>query len=287
MRILPRPFGQVLNDGVVALGRVWRPLFATSLMVYLPTTLLTALIFSTTGVFDTLTAIVADPGYIDTIPEAEIRELLRPLLVAVGLSLLVQSVATLFLYLVAHRVIAADIKGDAMTGREARRHALKRMPPGLVVLIGAEVAVLGALVVGMTLWSYIGGTTFIGMFLFILALSPGTWLAVSFSMLSPVLALEKTGTARVLSRSTSLVKGRWGATLAFLLLVAMLGSAASSLIQWVTPLSLSGGVNPVVTVVGIIGVGFQGLIMAAIGVTWTHWYIDLRSRKEPMLIDQL
>lgn len=287
MRILPRPFSQVLNDGVTALGRVWRPLFVTSLMVYLPATLLTAWVFSATGILDTLVAILNDPGYLNSLPDEELRRLFRPFYTAIGLALLIQSVATVYIFLVVHRTIAADIKGETVTPREARMHALRKMVPGLGATLIAEVAILGALFVGMTLWSMVGTTTFAGMLILVLGLTPGVWMAVSFSMLTPVVSLEDGGFSRVLPRSRILVQGRWGVTLAFLILVAMLGSAASSLIQWFAPLSLSDGTNPVLILLGLVGVGFQGLVMAAIGVTWTHWYIDLRSRKEPLLIDQL
>lgn len=287
MRILPRSFNQILNDSVVALGRVWRPLLTTSLMVFIPATILIVVIFNQTGVVDVISAMLADPGYLASLPEEDFQALVRPIFTAIALTLVVQALSTTFIYLVAHRMVAGDLKGDTTTGGEARRHALGRLGPSLLALFFATMAIIGSVVVGMTIWEAVGGLGFAGMLLLAIVLTPGVWLAVSLSMLTPVMSFEKRGVARVLPRSAALVRGRWGATLGFLLLVAMLGSIASSLIQWIAPLSVSGAIDPVVTVIGIVGLAVQGLIMAAIGVAWSHWYIDLRSRQEPLLVDQL
>lgn len=287
MRILPRPFSQVLNDSIVALGRLWKPLFTTSLMVYVPATALIVVVFNATGVIEVITAIFADPGYLAALPEEEFQALVAPVFTAIALTLLIQALATVYTYLFAHRLVQADLMGDQITAGSARLHAARRMAPALVALVIATVAILGSLVVGLTVWDAIGGLGFTGMLLLAVVMTPGVWLAVSLSMLTPVTSFEMPGIIQILRRSANLVRGRWGATLGFLLLVATLGSIASSLIQWIAPLSVSGAANLVVTIIGAVGIGVQGLIMAAIGVAWTHWYIDLRSRKEALLAAHL
>jgi hypothetical protein len=119
-------------------------------------------------------------------------------------------------------------------------------------------------------------------------MTPGIWLAISLSMLTPVVSLEDRGVVASLTRSRRLVKGRWWPTLGFLLLVGLLGSVATQLIQLVAiPLATVGGVSTGLLLVSLLGLAAQGPIVAAMGATYTHWYVDLRSRVEPVLEDQL
>lgn len=287
MRILPRPFGQVLNDAVAALMSNWKPLFTTSLMVFIPSSLLTVLILSQTGAMEVLVAVLNDPGYLNSLPPDEVARLVRPLVTAMVLTGLVQAIATILMYLVSHRLTIARLTGREIRPSEARTHALRRFFPALLSLAIALAVIFGAIFVGLSLWSVIGDLSFAGLLVLAVALTPAVWFAVSVSMITPVTSVEPVGPARVLLRSMQLVRGRWGVTFGFLLLVALLGSVASLMIQWITPLTFSAGTNPVTMVIGVIGIGAQGLIMAAIGVAYTHWYLDLRARQEPVLIDQL
>jgi hypothetical protein len=113
---------------------------------------------------------------------------------------------------------------------------------------------------------------------------PGIWLAGQFTMVSPVIALEDVGPLGAIRRSFSLVRGRWWQTIGFLVLVGLLGSIAAQLVQLIALPALA------TDDVGLgTGLGFfflivvQGLVVAAIAVMTTVWYLDLRARKESLL----
>ncbi len=296
MRILPRPFGQVLNDALASLGRVWRPLLSTSLLVFIPGGVVTLLIFQTTGATDFLRALFNDTGYLQTLPPEVFFELARPFLIAVALTLIVQALATIYVYVVCHRVVVADIRGESLGGRQARRPGARRVAVALAAGLIALILAAGAIMVGLTAWSVPAGTVgtpnptsgVIALVLLVGLLTPGIWLAIALSMVTPVAAIEGRGVVASLYRSRQLVRGRWWPTLGFLLLVGLMGSAAIQLIQLVAiPLSAAGEVSSGLSLVSALGIAAQGPIAAAMGATFTHWYIDLRSRREAVVADQL
>jgi hypothetical protein len=117
---------------------------------------------------------------------------------------------------------------------------------------------------------------------------PGLWLAGSFSMLSAVIALEGLGPIKALQRSFRLVRGRWWPTVGFLLLVGLFGSVAAQLVQLVAlPIVGAGGVGIGAGLGFVVLVVAQGVVVAAIAVMVTLWYVDLRARKEPLVSESL
>lgn len=296
MRIVPRPFGQVLNDALASLVRTWRPLLSTALMVFVPAGLLTILIFRSTGATDFLQAVFTDPGYLQTLPPEVFLELARPFLIACLLTLVVQGLGTIYLYMVCHRVMIRSLRGETTTAKEARRPGLRPVVVAVVAGMVAVVLALGTITLGVMLWTIPAGqvgtpnptSSLIAVILFFGMIGPGVWLAISLSMVTVVVAVEARGVVGSLYRSRQLVKGRWWPTLGFLLLVGLMGSVAIQLIQLVAiPLSVVGELGAGVSVVSFIGLAAQGPIVAAMGGTFTHWYIDLRSRGEVLLADQL
>jgi hypothetical protein len=296
MRILPRRFAQVLNDALVSLGRTWRPLVSTALMVFVPAGVSTLVIFELTGATDFLEAVFDDTGYLQTLPSDVFLELARPFIIACLLTLLVQGVATIYVYMVCHRVMVRDMKGETTTGREARRPGLR--PIGMAVVAGmvAVFLALGTMALGVALWmipaSQVGTpnptSSLVATLLLFGLIGPGLWLAISLSMVTATIALEGKGVVGSLYRSRQLVKGRWWQTFGFLLLVGLMGSVAIQLIQLVAiPLAAVGGLGPGVSIVSLMGLAAQGPIVAAMGGAFTHWYVDLRARREVLLADQL
>jgi hypothetical protein len=189
-----------------------------------------------------------------------------------------------------------DIRGNPIDAPASRRHALRRYGRALVAGLVAAIVVIGLLVLGVLVWTLplasVGTpnptSLLIAGALFAVLMTPGIWLAISLSMLTPVVSLEDRGVVASLSRSRHLVKGRWWPTFGFLLLVGLLGSVATQLIQLVAiPLATVGGVGTGLLLVSLLGLAAQGPIVAAMGATYTHWYLDLRSRVEPVLEDQL
>lgn len=287
MRILPRPFGQVLTDSIATLGAVWRTLLPTAAMAFVPASLLTLFIFNQLGAVDLLATVLDDPGYLQTLPEDEALQVMRLMLTAGAVATLIQGAATVFVFLAANHAVRSNLLGQPPTGRENRRHALTRFAPALVVAAVAALAVAGAITLGFVLWGFVASPGVFSLVLLGVLLTPGVWLSVSFSMLVSVLSFERRGLTGSLSRSSELVKGRWAPTFWFLVLVGLLGAVAVQLIQLVAlPLAAIGG-NPLIPLVALIGVAAQGMIVAAIGSAYAHWYVDLRSRREALMADQL
>lgn len=267
MEISPRRFGDILNDGMGMLARVWRRLFAPTFWSFVPIGALTLVAFAATGADDVIQRILADPTAIDRMSEAELFDTTVILFQGASIAVSLQLLAAGFLNLTAHRIVASEIAGESMTTGPAVSVSLSRVPflvvAGLIGLVGV----------------------ISGLVLFVL---PGIWLAVSLSMVSAVIAVEGTGPIGALRRSYHLVRGRWWPTLGYLALVGLLGSVAAQLVQVVAlPLLAMGGAG-----IGA-GLGFvalvivQGLVVAAIAVMTTLWYVDLRARNETLLRSSL
>ena len=263
MEIRPRRFGEIINDGMLMLGRVWKRIFAPAFWAFVILGGATIGVFALTGADDVLQMLLADPLALEEMTEAEIGEAALALVQAGLIVVVVQVLAGGFVNLSVHRMVAAEIGGNPMGAGEASSFAMARMPVLVVSALVALVAValgLAALVI------------------------PGLWLIGSFSMVTAVIALEPVGPLTALRRSMTLVRGRWWPTVGFLVVVGLLGSVAAQLVQLIAlPIigaagaGLASGLGFVVLVVA------QGLVVAAIAVMVTLWYFDLRARQEPVV----
>ncbi|HIE21943.1 MAG TPA: hypothetical protein EYP73_05025 [Acidimicrobiia bacterium] len=296
MEITPRPFGEVLGDAVNALGRTWRPLFSTALIAFIPVGIITLVVFKVSGAAEVFAAIIEDPGYLERLDDNQLAPLATPLLWASGVTLILQIVASIFVYLASHRAMAAHLNGELISGREARRWALTRLRVGVGAGFIAIITVVLIIILGFVGWlvpyTMVGTpnstSLIIATLLFLALVGPGVWLGVSFSMVTSVVALEDRGVFTCLRRSIRLVRGRWWATLGYLVLVGVLGSVAIQLIQIVgVPMAAVTGAETSMLALGVVGIIAQGIIVAAIGGMYTLWYVDLRARKEPLLSGDL
>jgi len=267
MEIIPRPFGEILSQGVVLLGRVWRPILAPVFWAFVALGALTIGAFVLTGADDFLLLILNDPQALEALTDEELFDIAVRLAQAASIAVSLQILATGFVNLTVHRVVASEIAGAPVTSRQATARALGR----LLALVGAMILVFVFVLLGL-----------------VALIIPGIWLAGSFSVIAPVVALEQLGPIAALRRSMDLVKGRWWPTVGFLLLVGLLGSAAAQLVQLIAlpslmtgDVGLGGGLAFVVLMV------VQGLVVAAIAVMTTLWYLDLRARKETLLTSSL
>ncbi|MEE8488843.1 MAG: hypothetical protein V3S43_00800, partial [Acidimicrobiia bacterium] len=267
MQIVPRPFGQVLGDALNRIGGIWKPLASTALIVFIPVGILTFIAFQMTGAIDFLELVFNDPGALNNLPRDVFLELSQPFIRAVVIVVALQSIATLFVYLTVHHVVASDISGKPVSGSVARRKAWGRMGVGLVAGLIGLVGVVVIIGIGLVIWlvpfALVGTpnatSRWVAVVLFLAFVGPGMWLLISFSMTTSVIAIERIGPIRALSRSLSLVKGRWWPTLGFLLMVGLLGSVAIQLIQLVAiPLSVVGELGSGVSVLSALGIGAQG-----------------------------
>jgi hypothetical protein len=296
MVITPRPFGQVLADAVNSLGRIWKTVLFPALAVSIPISVATAVVFRVTGGSSFLYLVLNTPEDLAGLPGDVFWELARPFYIALAIATVLQVLAGVFVALASHRAVAADLRGEHIKGGEVTRLALRRYPVGLgsTLLIVLTVAVLIGL--GTTVWLMpavsVGtpnlSSVFVALLLLVALLGPGIWVAVSVSMTTSAIAIEGQGVLGSIRRSMRLVKGRWWATAGFLLLVGLLGGIAIQLIQLVAlPLATVEGGSGALTIASALGVLTQGLLVAAIAAMYTHWYIDLRARREGLTTSDL
>jgi len=296
MQIDPRPFGQVLGDAMNALARTWKTLTSVALWAFIPAGVSALLIFRFSGADEFLGLVFNDPGYLETLPAEAVLDIAAPFLWATAGAVILQSLASLFVYLAAHRVVASDAAGRTTSGAEARQVALHRYGTGVFAGFIVLLAVVGIVVAGLVAWTIpfvIVGTpnptsVFIAVLLGAALMAPAFWLGVTLSMWSSVLVVEGRGALGSLRRSFHLVRRRWWSTLGFLVLVGLLGSVAIQLIQLVAiPLSVVGELGVGISIASLIGVVAQGFIVAGLAAMYTTWYIDLRARAETLVSDEL
>lgn len=296
MKVHPLPFGAVLGEAMSTLGRVWRPLLSTALVVFIPLGILTLIVFYMTGALDFLDQVLNDPESLETMTQDRFFELAEPFFWAVGIVVAIQMIASLYTYLASHRIVTAELSGAPVSGRTARREAAGRFVPALAAgfLVFAAIAVLFGVGIGIWLIPFmVVGTpnatsVLVAVVLLIAVAAPSIWLAVSFSMVTSVIAIEERGPLGSLRRSYRLVKGRWWPTLGYLLLVGLIGSVAAQLIQILAiPLGVIGDAASGFTAASLFGVVFQGILVAAIAAMYTSWYVDLRARGEDLSTEDL
>lgn len=296
MVIVPRRFGQVLSDAMNGLANVWKTLLWPAVIVFIPVSIVTIGVFSSSGAADFVDQVLNRPESLQTLPEEVYWELAEPFFLAVGVAVVLQILAGVFVALASHSTVAAQVRGEPLTARAASRIALNRYLTGLGAILVVVVALSVLLGLGAFIWLVpalsVGtpnlGAELVAVLLLAILIGPGVWAGVSASMTTPVLAMEPEGALGSIRRSMRLVRGRWWATAGFLLIVGFLGGVATQLIQLVAlPLVAIGDLGFGLAVASALGVLAQGLLVAAITAMYTHWYIDLRARKESLTIQGL
>ncbi len=276
---------------MTVLGHVWRPLLSTSLLVFIPLAALTLLVFNVTGALEFFDKALNDPTSLNAISREEFLELAGPFFWAVGITLMIQSIASVYVYLVSHRIVAAELAGQPLTGQIARREAGARFVTGLVAASIVFIVILALFGLGLAIWlvpfvlvgTPTAASVLVALVLLAAVAAPAVFLSVSFSMVTSVIAIEERGPLGSLRRSFRLVKTRWWPTLGYLLLVGLLGSVAAQLIQVIAiPLTVIGDTASGFTIASVVGIVFQGLLIAGIGAMYTLWYVDLRARAEEL-----
>jgi hypothetical protein len=250
------------------------------------------------GATEFLELVFNEPDRLASLGSDELYELASPFLQASAIATLIQVLAGVYIHLTVHRIVASDIAGTPITGPEARRLAVRRMPVMLMAGLIALTVVGVALVAGVIVWLVpfgdptsalsSGGRAFAALVFLIACVAPAIWLSTSFSMTAPIVAVENPGIVASLRRSLTLVKGRWSPTLGYLIVVGLFGSVSVQLIQLVAiPLANVGDIGLGISLASALGIAAQGLIIAGIGAMWTVWYVDLRSRIEVLTTDDL
>lgn len=296
MVIAPRQFGQVLNDALLGLAGTWKTLLIPAVLVSVPVSIATIAVFAATGGADFIDLIVNDPERLQTLPEELFWELARPFYVAIAVTSLLQLIAGVFVALASHSAIATHVSGAPVTTGAAVRKALRRYTTGFGATLLIVVSVLVLMGLGIVIWlvpaTAVGTpnptSVLVALVLLVALLGPGIWAGVSASMTTPAVAIEQRGMLGSIRRSMHLVRGRWWPTAGFILLVGLLGGVAVQLIQLIAlPLAAVGGGGTALSIASGLGVFAQGLLVAAIAAMYTHWYIDLRARKESLSTESL
>ena len=295
MRILPRPLGPLLSDALGTLGRTWKVLVPLAIGVFIPASLATLAAYSIPGALEFIDKLLTTPRLLADLTPDEFAAESRPFLVASAITLIVQALATIFVFVASHHTVVADIKGEKPTWRTAVRGGLRSYPSAALAGVLGAAGAIGLFFLGLTFWSVPAVTVgtpnqtaaLVAMVLFVAFTGPGIWLAASLSMSTATATIEGRSPFKAMSRSARLVRRRWWATFGFLLMVGFLGTIALQMVQLVAiPVAAAGGGGnaPVASLLGVLA---QGPIVTAMGVTFTTWYIDLRARKEPLTLDQL
>ena len=290
MQTQPRGFGDNLNEWFRALGREWKPLLLSSLVVHVPLALVVMSVVWVSGAADSF-AILVDPEALEEMSPGEILDAAVPFLWTAGIWTILQTVAGVFVYIAAARVVAADQVEGEHSWRKVSRFAATRLPAGIVtsltIAVGATLVLAVPTAIGWGLITGIGAG-FLAVFLTttvaLSALVLLIWLTVSVAMALQVIAFENTSPFAALARSYTLVRGRWWHTIAFILIVGIIASAAAQVISLpLIPFYTAGVFFPEVLAFGFgVSVVLQGPLLAAIGAGYAIWYHDLRSRAESL-----
>ncbi|HUF95781.1 MAG TPA: hypothetical protein VMO52_06830 [Acidimicrobiia bacterium] len=258
MEIQPRSFGDSLTDVIANLGKVWRVLAGPAIVASAVMGILTIVAFESTDSFDVFEVIFNNPEAFEVMSDEELVDTLTQLGTGAMIVSLFSSVVYGFVYLTA--AIAVGRAHSTRHGTPVVTVAFRLFP---IWLIAAIVAGIGI---------------FAGLFLLIL---PGVWLAMMLSMYTPVIALEGRGPVDSLRRSFELVKDNFWETLGFILLIGLIGVTAGQLFQLVAiPILMSGQASFGFGLAFAVGVVGQGLILAAIAVGMSTWYLNLRARTD-------
>jgi hypothetical protein len=215
-------------------------------------------------------------------------QLIPVLGVTVLLTLIVQAVLAGLLA----PVIAREVSGQRISAGDAWRAAAPRLPSVLLATLLVVLAGLGPLLVlgVILLIAFAAGApaavyAVIGVPGFLLAVVLSIWFSTMFSLVTPVVVLERERPGAALARSWRLVRRSFWRVFGILLLASIIVAVASAILQLpFTFLStLFGGAagfsaGTVIAVVGTIAAGtVTRPISAAVTVLL---YVDMRIRKE-------
>lgn len=292
MVIPTREFGQVLGDGMNSLARTWRVLLPTTLAISVPASIASIITFSLIdGATDFLDVVLNTPAQLQSLAPEVIWEMMQPFYLAVAITTGIQLLTGLLIALVGHRAVADEVAGHVAPAANTARRAIVRYPTALLAVVITLVAVAGLISLGVVFWltpmMTVGtpnpASVLVALLLFIALIGPGIWVGVAISMTTPVVAIERLSAIASILRSVRLVRGRWWATAGFLLIVGLLGGIAIQMIQLLAfPLVMLGDASGVFVIAAGLGVFAQGVFVAAISAMTTQWYLDLRSRREPV-----
>ena len=252
----------MLSGWFMVMGRQWKSLLVTSLIVFVPIGIAIAISFGLSGVFD-LFELSLDPELADSITRDEAAEMAATFVVLWLLIFMFTFFGYAFVFLASAHSVARDFSGSVDTWKEAARAALRRLArafgaqallaiAGIAVVLAASLFIVGLLAIDVNVITVL--VIVIASFALLALL---IWLGTSFSLVVPVIGIEDVGIVESLRRSYRLVMSRWWPTLGYVLLITLITSAASQVASFVlVPLYLIGAFVPEMWAV-VIGLAFE------------------------------
>ncbi|MFF7206417.1 hypothetical protein [Streptomyces sp. NPDC008141] len=295
----PLGVGEILDGAVSTLRAHWRTVLGITITVSVISQICNILVER---------YLLPTPPEVD--PDADPSEALRQSvdslqasLVAMGPSILIALVGTLFTTALLTMVISRSVLGRPVSLSEAWQEARPRLPQLLGLTLLLPLMSAGILGVALVPGLLIGGGA--GVALAVLGgLVAGPvilWLMVRFALASPALMLERQGVIQSLRRSAKLVQGAWWRTFGIIALTLLLTLLVSMIIAVpfsVIALAVDGtgfgdlfsGTTPEFGWAFLIITGIGSVIASSItypisaGVT-VLLYIDQRIRREALDIE--
>ncbi|WP_327683655.1 DUF7544 domain-containing protein [Streptomyces sp. NBC_00467] len=295
----PLGVGEILDGAVSTLRAHWRTVLGITITVSVISQICNILVER---------YLLPTPPEVD--PDADPSEALRQSvdslqasLVAMGPSILIALVGTLFTTALLTMVISRSVLGRPVSLSEAWQEARPRLPQLLGLTLLLPLMSAGIMAVALVPGLLIGGGA--GVALAVLGgLVAGPvilWLMVRFALASPALMLERQGVIQSLRRSAKLVQGAWWRTFGIIALTLLLTLLVSMIIAVpfsVIALAVDGtgfgdlfsGTTPEFGWAFLIITGIGSVIASSItypisaGVT-VLLYIDQRIRREALDIE--
>jgi len=266
----PRRVGEILDAAIKIYLRNARTLMGLTAVVVIPMRILAGIVL-----LSTLPTGSDVPGGTFTVSSSSQPVTDRAAVLGANGTLIVIELIVATLVTAACTKAVSDAYLDQPIGAaKSLRFAVRRLP----ALLWLEILTVIGLIVG-----------------FILLIVPGIWLYAAWSVAVPALLIERIGAFRALGRSRRLVKGRWWATAAVLLVASLMVTLISGAIEGLLIAVASLPSQPslllavfVSTLSGVIATVITEPFRAA---TTTLLYYDLRVRREGydlhVLADQL
>ncbi len=221
-----------------------------------------------------------------------LRQIFADALPALGVTVLLTIIVQAVLAGLLAPIIAREASGQRISAGDAWRAAAPRLPSVLlatllVLLAGlSPLLVLGLiLLVAFAAGAPVAVYAIIGVPGFFVAVVLTIWFSTMFSLVTPVVVLERERPGRALARSWRLVRGSFWRVFGILLLASIIFSVAAAILQLpFTFLStLFGGAAgfSAGTVISVLGSIAAGTVTRPIGAAVTVLlYVDMRIRKE-------
>lgn len=253
----PLSVGEILDAGVKVLTRHWKPLTLCVVVLVLPLYVLYAVALAWLDPDQLRTGNLFSPTTSsDTETDAAA-------LAGLALSAAVAAIGFVVAFTACFKAVSDAWLGETPEVGRSLRFGLRRAPMLAVLFVAYAIPVA------------------IG---YLACLAPGVWLTVAWMLCVPVLLFERVGPLRALGRSYALIKGRWWASLALLVVCYVLVSVLSVLIQ-LGLLGIAASIAEDSVVAGAVAEVVGSTVSTAITYPYfaaalTILYFDQRARKE-------